>query len=800
MSQTPTRKNMDDAVEAAQLAVKLNLITQAQLDECIKIAQQVSSAGLPKTVNQVLVEKNYITQGQINGVLQSLGKSLAEIGAYDVLSKLGEGGMGAVYKVRSKTTSKVFALKTLKRDLAKDQEYLDRFQREVRNTFALAHPNIVSAVDAGVDKGIHYYVMEFVEGESLEDRIEREEKLSEQDSANIVIQVAGALSLANSHHIVHRDIKPANIMLSKDGSSKLCDLGIAKSTESGMTLTQTGFAVGSPHYISPEQARGDKAMDIRSDIYALGITLFQMVTGKLPFDADNPHAVVTKRLNENPPHPRKFLPTLSNRMSTVILKMIMRDPASRYQTPDEVISALVPIAKGLPDIDSTPHMAPPPSRKPAGTVTGRSRERERAIEKPKSKAMVVGIGIGAAALIAVIAMVALPRKPSKPPERPSDTKEAIANTKREEEERVKKEEAAAREEAERNKKQADVKYHDAQAKFSNGDYAGALALCEEALKLNPDHSEASQLKIKAGRAEGDRQRKETDARSTESQRKKEAQMYYTAASTKYKQGDYRGAIADASKALELLPGMSEASRLKSDAEKAEAERQRKETDARAEQERLQKEAMQYYTDGTHKFNAQDYDDALVAWQKALELNPALSDQLQPWIKQAKEKMQPIAEADRKKKEAQQWYAKGESEYSNSDYASAVDNYTKAIGLDPNYAEAYHGRGMAYDDMRKYKEAIADYDKATQLNPQHTEAYNNRGLSKYKSGDLAGAVADLDRAIKLNPSYAIAYFNRGAVKKDRGDKNGAIADWTQAIKINPAYGEKLEPLINALKQK
>ena len=373
----------------------MGLITREQLDECAKISEQVSSAGLPKSVNQVLIEKRYLTQRQLNAVLQSLGKALGEIGPYEVLSKLGEGGMGAVYKVRHKTTGKLLALKTLRRDLARDREYLERFQREVKNTMALSHPNIVGAADAGSDKGMPWFAMEFVEGESVERMIERKGRIEERESARLVIQIAAALPYAAERHIVHRDIKPANIMVTPDGVAKLCDLGIAKSMEAGSTLTQTGSAVGSPYYISPEQAKGEKQLDVRSDIYSLGVTLFRMVTGKVPFEAENAHAVVMKRLTDNPPPPRAFAPELTMRMDSVILKMLMRDPAHRYQTPAEVAADLAPVAEG--SSESSKAISLPHLKKPVARTT--QRHHRPVIQKKSPLPLIVGGAIG---LIVVI--------------------------------------------------------------------------------------------------------------------------------------------------------------------------------------------------------------------------------------------------------------------------------------------------------------------------------------------------------------------------------------------------------------
>jgi serine/threonine-protein kinase len=248
--------------------------------------------------------------------------------------------MGAVFLARQVSLRRNVALKVLTPRLAKDENYVRRFFREARSAAALHHPNVVTAIDVGTEGHYKYFVMEYVEGPTVAKLLERGGALDERRAISIAIQVANALDHAHQNGFVHRDIKPANIILTGQGVAKLCDLGLAKEVTDAGGDTQEGQTLGTPDYISPEQARGEADIDIRSDVYSLGATLFHMVTGQVPFPGPTPPVVMTKHLTVPAPLASQVQPTVTAGTSTVIRKMMEKNPDDRYQTPAELLEAL----------------------------------------------------------------------------------------------------------------------------------------------------------------------------------------------------------------------------------------------------------------------------------------------------------------------------------------------------------------------------------------------------------------------------------------------------------------------------
>ncbi|HUW35193.1 MAG TPA: protein kinase [Planctomycetota bacterium] len=311
------------------------------------------------------------------------------IGGCELLEKLGKGGNGVVYRARQLSVGRVVAVKILRPALSQDAVYVERFLREARTAARLNHPNIVNAIDAGCDQGHYYFVMEYVDGVTVRKRLDAG-PLAEQEALRIARDIAAALAHANRHAVVHRDVKPDNIMLAADGAAKLADLGLAKNFTFDVNVTLESSALGTPHYMSPEQARGETRIDIRSDIYSLGATLYHMLTGVPPFRGDTPAAVLTKRLLEAPPNPREQRPDISLATSLLIQRMMARDPEKRFATPDELLAA----------IDSLPRHKAAPAEQPAAKIASRSQP------KPASRPSRGLIAFGSAALV-IIAVVAV---------------------------------------------------------------------------------------------------------------------------------------------------------------------------------------------------------------------------------------------------------------------------------------------------------------------------------------------------------------------------------------------------------
>ena len=270
------------------------------------------------------------------GAAQAAPRKTRRLGDYDLVGKLGQGAMGAVYLGKQLSTGRTVALKILPQDLARDEEFLERFRREARAAMRLSHPNIVAAYDVGVADGYHYIAMEYVDGPNLELVLQRKGRLSEDVILKVALDMSAALSEAEAHKTVHRDIKPANILVNSEGVAKLTDLGLASASQGDKRVTMAGFCVGTPYYISPEQARGDRDVDSRADIYSLGATLYHLATGRLPFEGANPLVIMTKHLKETPPPPHVREPSLSAHLSALIQKMMAKDLVQRPRSAQEL--------------------------------------------------------------------------------------------------------------------------------------------------------------------------------------------------------------------------------------------------------------------------------------------------------------------------------------------------------------------------------------------------------------------------------------------------------------------------------
>ena len=225
-----------------------------------------------------------------------IGKVLGN--RYEIVEKIGGGGMSIVYKAKCRVLNRYVAIKILRDELTSDPDFVEKFKQESLSAASLTHPNIVNIYDTGIEGDIYYIVMEYVKGETLKNYINRKGRLSEQETIKISRQVAEALKHAHSKNIVHRDIKPHNILITEEGIVKVTDFGIARAATSS-TINNTSNVIGSVHYFSPEQARGGY-VDEKSDIYSLGIVMYEMITGVVPFDADNHISVAMKQIQEKP--------------------------------------------------------------------------------------------------------------------------------------------------------------------------------------------------------------------------------------------------------------------------------------------------------------------------------------------------------------------------------------------------------------------------------------------------------------------------------------------------------------------
>lgn len=266
--------------------------------------------------------------------------SLQTVGTYELVEKIAEGGMGAIYRGRDRASGQIVAVKIMPPHMASNPILLKRFEQEFKVASRLDHPNIVRALDFGDANGSPYLVMEFVDGESLGQRLEREGKIAEVEAIKIVAQVAQGLHRAHKLGLIHRDVKPDNILMARDGAAKLADLGLVKEQDTDLNLTKTGRGLGTPHFMAPEQFRNAKGADARCDIYSLGATLYMMVTGELPFKSSGPLDAWMKKIHNELTAPRLLVPALSERVEWAILRAMDSDPTRRPASCREFIEDL----------------------------------------------------------------------------------------------------------------------------------------------------------------------------------------------------------------------------------------------------------------------------------------------------------------------------------------------------------------------------------------------------------------------------------------------------------------------------
>ncbi|MHC5059193.1 MAG: serine/threonine-protein kinase [Planctomycetota bacterium] len=441
-----------------KLAVERGYAAQAQVDEA-RAAQEAAAeaAGVTMPLSQVMVGKGMLTRDQAQELVNAAAVQTGEarlVAGYEVVAKLGQGGMGAVYKAKKLETGnplqgtpggEFVALKILPPSMATER-LVARFKREAEITSRLDHEHIVRCVEVGYDRKrkCHFCTLEYIEGEDLGKRLKREGATPEAEAVGIAFQIAQALRHANANGLVHRDVKPANIMVTPDGTAKLLDLGLARPAGDDATrFTQDGLFVGSAYYASPEQGRGEADLDVRSDIYSLGCTLYHMVTGSPPFEGLPAAEVVQKHTAGTVPWPAEVNPALSDGICRVVAKMMGKKPEERYQDPKELLYDLDMLREGRPPaitdaaIENSsvalrglrPRRRRPASQRRMPGAAERSPAREKRRRRPGrapgvpdgapqpkglSTGAVAGIGVGIAAVVGIVVAVMFGGGPDKP--------------------------------------------------------------------------------------------------------------------------------------------------------------------------------------------------------------------------------------------------------------------------------------------------------------------------------------------------------------------------------------------------
>lgn len=271
---------------------------------------------------------------------------LPKIPGYEVIGPIGSGGMADVFKARQISLDRIVAVKIMAPETTRDAKFVERFYQEGRAAAKLNHPNIIGALDVASTDQFHYFVMEYVEGETLYERLMEDTRLDEEETITLLLDIAKALEHAHKAKLIHRDIKPQNIIITKQGIPKLLDMGLARQAGAAFNDSEKGKVLGSPYYVSPEQILNKPDIDFRTDIYSFGVTLYYTLTGKLPFDAPSAKEVMQKHLRQELTPPDKINPALSTDIVNVVRICMAKDPANRYDDTADLVQDLEALSEG----------------------------------------------------------------------------------------------------------------------------------------------------------------------------------------------------------------------------------------------------------------------------------------------------------------------------------------------------------------------------------------------------------------------------------------------------------------------
>jgi serine/threonine protein kinase len=340
----PLSSSNADESSLEKSIIRRGLATPAEVQACKTHRDQLAAKNneAAKSLLEIMVDAKVLTRSQMTRLKQETGEASKRltIPGYQMIEKLGKGSMGVVFKAKQISVDRVVAIKILLVQLAQNKEFIKRFEREAMIAAKLSHNNVVNAIDAGQNDGHYYFVMEYVEGPTIKDYLDKNKVFEEKEALRITLAIAEALKHAAQKGLIHRDIKPENVILTKEGDVKLADLGLARLTDDEKWgLSEAGMAIGTPYYISPEQVRGETNIDIRADIYSLGATLYHMVTCKVPYGGETPNDVMRKHVDVKVSivPPDHLNPNLSGGLGMVVETMMAKNREHRYQTPDDLI-------------------------------------------------------------------------------------------------------------------------------------------------------------------------------------------------------------------------------------------------------------------------------------------------------------------------------------------------------------------------------------------------------------------------------------------------------------------------------
>ncbi len=686
------------------------------------------------------------------------GKTL---GKYRLVERLGRGGMAEVYKAYQPGLDRYVAIKLMHGYLADDEDFVGRFQREAKAIAALHHPHIVQVHDFDIEDDVYYMVQEYIEGGTLKAKLkaanESGQTIPFAETVQILVSICDAVDYAHQQGRIHRDIKPDNIMFDARNRPVLTDFGIA-SIVGGTRFTATGAMVGTPAYMSPEQGTGESG-DERSDVYSLGVVLYEMVTGRIPFDADTPFAVVLKHVNEPLPMPRSLNADVPYSVERVILKALAKDPADRYQSAGELAGALeeafqdetaplwdAPLLPAEMPAAATPPLAEPVETKPPPPDAPTRRR------KPWR-----WIIAGAVALILLFCCLALAlsvhnkiRRRASAKLTPSPAVQSTQDTPP----TATVEPTPATDSAAQPFIQAGF---EKLAQECNGDLDSAMALFEQAIEQDPNAAEAYVGRAYCHVCNGNINQSMKDLDKAIELDPNNARAFFMRGRLWGHQEKGEKAIADLTRAIELKPDYVEA----------------------------------YYWRGeVYRSPLEDYEQAFEDYNRAIELSPNYAP---PYLSRGgyylwhkSDANAAIADLDRYvnlKPDDPTGYDQRASVYIEllQDYEKGVQEYTLALEHAPDDEKAayYESRGWAYHQWGRPIDAIDDYTRKIDQEPEPKTLFY-RGMAHYETQNYQAAMADFDKVLLLGDEYiGAAYHAKGWVYQMREEFAEAIEAYNKA---------------------
>jgi len=663
----------------------------------------------------------------LEAVREKLTTGSTFAGRYQIIEELGKGGMGKVYKVHDTEIKEKIALKLLKPEIAADKKTIERFQNELKFARKISHRNVCRMYDLNKEEGSYYITMEYVPGEDLKSTIIRIGQLPIAKTISIAKQVCEGLEEAHRLDVVHRDLKPQNIMIDKEGNARIMDFGIARSV-TGKGITGAGVMIGTPEYMSPEQVEG-KEVDQRSDIYSLGIILYEMVTGRVPFEGDTPLSIAVKHKTEIPKEPREFNSQISDDLSRVILRCIEKDKEKRYQSAGEVRSELEKIEKGIP----TPERVVP-KRKP---ITSREITVTFGLKKLFIPALVV-----AALIIAAVIIWQLLRQKEVAPlpsEKPSIAVLPFVDL----------------------SPQKDQEY------FCDGmtdEIISKLSMLK-GWKVIP---RTTMMRYKDTNKDIKEIGQELDVATVleGSVRKERDDIRVNAKLIRIKDSIPLWSDAYEKKLESVFAIQSDVAEKIANTLQVELSPEEKGQLAKKPTENLT--AYDYYLKGYeyyYRYKKQDNELAIELFKQALELDPDFA----------------LAYAGLGDAYSQRVQRYG---FPPTMLDEAIEASKKAISIDPDCSEAYKALGLANFTKGWFREATKAYSKAVELNPNNVQAIVSLGLICVQFGELEEAMRWTKSALALSPALPYTYGVIGMVYSYLDDPIKAEEYLKKALELQP----------------